>query len=65
LAEEAVRRKANVIVATTGSAAQAARRPTSSIPVVFVAYDQDPVAAGLVESRARPGGSDDAPGLAG
>jgi putative ABC transport system substrate-binding protein len=57
LAEEAVKRKVDVIIATTASAAQAAKKATNTIPIVFVANDQDPVAAGLVDSLARPGGN--------
>jgi putative ABC transport system substrate-binding protein len=57
IAEEAVKRKAAIIVVSSASAAQAARRATRTIPIVFVAYDQDPVAAGLADSLARPGGN--------
>ena len=57
VAQEAAKRQADVIVATTAAAARAARTATTTIPIVFVANDQDPVSAGLVESLARPGGN--------
>src|SRR6516165_4985767 len=55
IAAELVRLKVDVI-ATSAAGSYAAKQATSSIPiVVFVA--QDPVAAGLVTSLARPGGN--------
>jgi len=57
LAEELVRRKVDVIVATTTPAAQAAKQATATIPIVMIAYDRDPVAAGLVQTLAKPGGN--------
>jgi len=55
VAAEFVRNKVDVIVAS-GSAAPAAKRATSVIPIVF-AMDNDPVSSGLVASLARPGGN--------
>jgi len=57
VARELVRPEVDVIVATTAAAAQAAKEATSTIPIVMIAYDRDPVAAGLVRSLARPGGN--------
>jgi len=56
LAEELVRRNVDVIVATSGAAALAARRVTKSTPIVM-AESGDPVAIGLVASLGRPGGN--------
>jgi putative tryptophan/tyrosine transport system substrate-binding protein len=55
IAAEFVRLKVDVIV-TSAYGVVAAKRVTSSIPVVFAAYG-DAVANGLVESLARPGGN--------
>jgi putative ABC transport system substrate-binding protein len=57
LAAEFAARPVDVIVATGGvPAADAARKATTRIPIVFVAVG-DPVKAGFVESLARPGGN--------
>jgi putative ABC transport system substrate-binding protein len=56
LADELVHRKVDVIVNEGGSpSAQAARKATSTIPIVF--HASDAVAEGLVASLAHPGGN--------
>src|SRR5215470_6537247 len=54
LAAELARRKVDVILATPPTIA--AKRATSSIPIVFTAVG-DPIGAGLAASLARPGGN--------
>ena len=54
-AAEFVHQKVDVIV-TSAYGVIAAKQATSAIPIVFAAYS-DPVASGLVESLARPGGN--------
>jgi putative ABC transport system substrate-binding protein len=56
LADELLRLKVEVIVAVNTPAAQAAKRSTSTIPVVMMRV-ADPVISGLVPSLARPGGN--------
>jgi putative ABC transport system substrate-binding protein len=56
LAAELVRLKVDVIVTYAAPAIQAAKRATSTIPIVM-AGAIDPVASGLVTSVARPGGN--------
>ena len=56
LANELVRLKIDVLVAVTTNAALAAKKTTGTIPIVFMGVT-DPIAAGLVESLARPGGN--------
>src|SRR5262249_12752383 len=56
LAEELVRLKVDVLVTSSPDETLAARNATKSIPIVFLAQG-DPVASGLVDSLARPGGN--------
>jgi putative ABC transport system substrate-binding protein len=56
IAAEFVRLKVDVIVTASTEAVRAAKRATSTIPIVF-ATAGDPVGAGLVASLARPGGN--------
>ena len=57
LADDLVRRKVDVIVAGGGNDTQAAKNATKMIPIVFLESVSDPVAVGLVDSLARPGGN--------
>ena len=56
LAAELVQLKVDVIVATFGTAALAAKKAGVTIPIVF-GVAADPVGQGLVSSLARPGGN--------
>jgi len=56
LVNELVQQKVDVIVVTNQVAIRAARKATKTIPIVMVS-SFDPVAAGHVESLARPGGN--------
>jgi putative tryptophan/tyrosine transport system substrate-binding protein len=56
LVAELIQLKVDVIFTANTPAALAAKKATSSIPIVIVAAS-DPVEAGLVESLARPGGN--------
>jgi putative tryptophan/tyrosine transport system substrate-binding protein len=56
LAAELVAQKVDLIVAPAGTAALAAKKATSSIPVVMI-FPADPVGLGLVASMRRPGGN--------
>lgn len=56
LAAELVARNVEVIFASSGPAADAARRKTGTIPIVFVMLG-DPVLVRWVKSYARPGGN--------
>jgi ABC-type uncharacterized transport system substrate-binding protein len=56
LIAELVQLKVDVIVVTALMAIRAAKQATKTIPIVMVTT-QDPVATGLVDSLARPGGN--------
>ncbi len=56
IAAELVRLNMDVLVAVTTNAALAAKKSAGSVPIVFMGVT-DPIAAGLVESLARPGGN--------
>jgi putative tryptophan/tyrosine transport system substrate-binding protein len=54
-ADELVRRKVDVIYAPSAPAMHAAAKATRSIPIVTLDYTTDPIAAGYIQSYARPG----------
>ena len=54
---DVVRLNVNVIFAATPDAVVAARNATTSIPVVALDLESDPLAKGYVKSLARPGGN--------
>ena len=56
LAEDLVRLKVDVIVASASSAGMAAKKATTSIPIVFTTLSH-PVEIGLIKSLAHPGGN--------
>ena len=56
VAAELVRLNIDVLVAVTTNAALAAKKSAGSVPIIFMGVT-DPIAAGLVESLARPGGN--------
>jgi putative ABC transport system substrate-binding protein len=55
-AQELVQHGVDLLLAEGVNAAKAAQGPTQTIPIVFT-YVDDPVAFGLVQSYARPGGN--------
>ncbi len=58
LAAELVRLKVDIIAVAGGIIwIRAAKNATKTIPIVMVGAGNDPVEAGLIESRARPGGN--------
>ena len=56
LAAELMRLKVDVLVTQSAARIRAAKQATTTIPIVMVTA-RDPVAAGLVDSLARPGGN--------
>src|SRR5688572_12834979 len=56
LAAELIRLNVDLVVTQGTPAARAAKRATSTVPIVMASVG-DPVAAGLVSSLARPGGN--------
>jgi putative ABC transport system substrate-binding protein len=70
LAADLVRRKVDVILVSGPAGIRAARDATSTIPIVALDLESDPVEAGFASSFARPGGNItgcflDQPGLTG
>lgn len=57
LAQELVDLRVDAIIVGAESIARAAKQATTTIPIVMVAFDYDPVAAGLVDSLSRPNGN--------
>src|SRR2546429_4781520 len=55
LAANLVRLDVNVIVTATDPATRAAKRATTTIPILMMAINYDPIALGYVDSIARPG----------
>ena len=56
LLAELLQLKVDVLVATSPTAIRTAKQATKTVPIVMVTT-QDPVAAGMVDSLARPGGN--------
>ena len=57
LATELVRPDANIIVTSTVAATSAVKQATSTIPILMVAINYDPIALGYVDKLPRPGGN--------
>src|SRR5262249_12643071 len=55
IAEEFVRQRVDIIVASHVPSTLAAKQATQDIPIVFAAFGADPVELGLAKSLARPG----------
>ena len=56
LAADLVRLKVDIIVTTTGQSVLAVKNATQTIPIVFAGI-LDPVASGIIDTLARPGGN--------
>lgn len=57
LADDLVRSRVDVIVARGDAAIHAARKATSTIPIVMSAYAADPAVDGVIKNPSRPGGN--------
>jgi putative ABC transport system substrate-binding protein len=57
LADELVRLKVDLIIAGGPNDGLTAKKATKTIPIIFTDSNSDPVARGLVDSLARPGGN--------
>ena len=57
LARELVDLGAEVIVVGGEATARAARQASSTVPIIFISFDHDPVASGLIDSFSRPSGN--------
>jgi putative ABC transport system substrate-binding protein len=57
LADELVRMKVKMLIAVNEASLRAAMKATSTIPIIVIAYDHDPVASGLIGTTNRPGGN--------
>src|SRR6478672_7605732 len=57
LAAELTRLDPSIIVSSTVAATNAVKRATSTIPILVVAVNYDPIALGYVDNLARPGGN--------
>jgi hypothetical protein len=57
MARELVERNVNVLVAVAASAANVARASTTTIPIVAMDLETDPVTTGMIASLSRPGGN--------
>jgi putative ABC transport system substrate-binding protein len=55
LAADLIRLDVNVIVTATDPATRAAKGATTTIPILMVAINYDPIALGYIDSLARPG----------
>jgi len=57
LVAQLLEQKVDLIITGGTPAAIAAKKATTRIPIVLVAYDRDPVASGVVDSLSHPGGN--------
>jgi putative ABC transport system substrate-binding protein len=57
LAADLVARKVDLILAQSGAAVRAAQAATSTIPIVALDLESDPIASGFIATNARPGGN--------
>lgn len=57
MAADLVARKVDLIFAQSGAAVRAAQAATTTIPIVALDLESDPIASGFIASNARPGGN--------